>query len=373
MVRPVEPCPPAGDFIPARLGALSRPVLCVIIDTEEEFDWGAPFSRANRRVEALDWLHVGHRIFRRHGVKPAYLLDHPVASDPRSSEILGPWLAGDECVVGAQLHPWVTPPFEEVVCPANSFACNLPANLERRKLERLTQAVAGAVGARPVIYKAGRYGLDLRRERTLTDLGYAIDTSVVPNRSFAGVGGGPDYFGFPEVPFHYRPEGNLLYLPATSSMIGPLGQMLGRRHGRALFGRGMRRMHVPGALARSRLLERIMLTPEGNTLAEMCRLVDALRRNGRMVFTLSLHSPSFMPGGTSYAATPEAADALLGRVDGFLEHFLGRIGGVAMTPVELLGRIRDGAMMPPAPPGPWSTPSMMPPDTGLGAPGGLMR
>lgn len=342
--------PSAGDFVRAGLEALSRPVLCVVIDTEEEFDWGAPFSRHNRRVQALGWLHAGQRVFRRHGVKPAFLLDYPVAADPRSSEIFGPWLAADECEVGAQLHPWVTPPFEEVICPTNSFACNLPADLERRKLERLTEAVVEAVGMPPVIYKAGRYGLDVRRERTLTDLGYAIDTSVVPNRSFAGKGGGPDYFGFPEEPFRYRPEGRLLYLPATSAVIGPLGRLVGGRHGRAVFARGMQRMHVPGMLARSRLLERIMLTPEGNTLAELCRLVDALCRDGRKVFTLSLHSPSFMPGGTPYAATPQAVDALLGRIDGFLEHFLGRIGGVAMTPVELLGRIRDGAAVRAAPP-----------------------
>src|SRR3546814_4149526 len=36
---------------------------------------------------------------------------------------------------------------------------NLPPELEHAKLAALTEAIAGAFGARPVVYKAGRYGV----------------------------------------------------------------------------------------------------------------------------------------------------------------------------------------------------------------------
>ncbi|WP_198371311.1 polysaccharide deacetylase family protein [Roseomonas rosulenta] len=338
----------APCFLAADLAALDAPVLCVVFDTEEEFDWNAPFSRGNRRVEALTWLAAGQRVLRRFGIVPCYLLDYPVATAPRTPEIFGPWLAAGECLVGAQLHPWVTPPDEEVVCPFNTFPCNLPPDLERRKLEVLTDAVAAALGVRPAIYKAGRYGIDIRREGTIADLGYLVDTSVVPHRSFAGSGGGPDFHGFPEQPFWSSPARRLLYLPVTQSVVGPFGSLARGTHGRFLFGAAMSRLHVPGALARLHLVERIMLTPEGTSLAEMCRLADAMLRNGAKVFTLSLHSPSLMPGGTPYAATREDCEALLARMEGFLEHFFGRMGGRATTPLALhrlaLGEASDGAI-----------------------------
>lgn len=326
-------------FIPADLSALSGPVLCVVIDTEEEFDWNAPFARDNASVAALDWLGEGHRLFRRYGLQPAYLMDYPVATAPRARDIFGPWLAADECLVGTQLHPWVNPPFEEVVCPYHSFPCNLPPELERRKLEVLTAAVAEALGVHPVIYKAGRYGLDIRREDMLADLGYLIDTSVVPNRSFAGNGGGPDFFGYPEQPFWSSAERRVLYLPVSQSLVGPLRSAAQGSRGRVVFGPALRALHVPGILARARLLERIMLTPEGTSLAEMCRLADAQRRAGAKVFMLSLHSPSLMPGGTPYAASAAEVAGLLRRIEGFLEHFFGHMGGVPISPLALRRRI----------------------------------
>ena len=326
---------PAPPFIPADLSALDRPVLCVVIDTEEEFDWNAPFARGNASVEALGWLAEGHWMFRRHGVQPTYLLDFPIATAARAPDVFGPWLAAGECLVGTQLHPWVNPPFEEVVCPFHSFPCNLPPELEQRKLAALTEAVAQALGERPVIYKAGRYGIDLRREAMLSGLGYRIDTSVVPNRSFAGSGGGPDFYGYPEQPFWSSAERRLLYLPVSQSLVGPLRGLAHGRRGRMVFGPVPSALHLPGILARMHLLERIMLTPEGTSLAEMCRLADAQCHAGAKVFMLSLHSPSFMPGGTPYAASPAEVAALCRRIEGFLEHFLGRMGGVPITPLAL--------------------------------------
>ena len=95
---------------PIRLTDIDRPLLHVVVDTEEEFDWSAPFARSNTAVSGISGLHLGHSLFRRHGIAPAYLLDYPVASDQRAIDALGPWLEEGSCLIGAQLHPWVTPP-----------------------------------------------------------------------------------------------------------------------------------------------------------------------------------------------------------------------------------------------------------------------
>lgn len=324
-----------ATFIPASLAALDRPHLCVIIDTEEEFDWQGPFSRLHNRTESIACIHRGQAIFCRHGVQPAYLVDYPIADDPRAADVFGPWLAAGECLVGAQLHPWVSPPFEEVVCPYNSYPCNLEPDLERRKLELLTSRIVERLGIAPRVYKAGRYGLDISRERMLTELGYEVDTSVMPYRDFSGLGGGPDFFDYPDRPFRTAPGGRVLYLPVSQSLVGPLRHLGRGGLGRRIFGRISARLRIPGILARTRLLERIMLTPEGVSFDEMRRLVDAQLADGNRVFALSLHSPSFMPGGTPYARDEADVRTVLDRIECFLGDFLGRLGGRPTTPLAL--------------------------------------
>lgn len=330
-------------FHDAGSARLSRPHLCVVVDTEEEFDWAAPFSRRHTSVESMSFLARGQALFRRFGLVPAYLADYPVVDDPRSAEVLGPWLAAGECLVGAQLHPWVTPPHEEVVCPFNSYPCNLDRDLERRKLGGLTRRITERLGVVPRIYKAGRYGLDLRRGAVLAELGYEVDTSVMPFRSFAGLGGGPDFFGHPDRPFWTGVAPGVLHLPVSQGLVGPLRHLGRSALGPVLFGRAASRLRLPGALAQCRLLERIMLTPEGVSVEEMRRLVESQVRDGTRVFALSLHSPSFMPGGTPYARSESEVAALIGRLERFLEHFFGAVDGVATTPLALKAMLEAGA------------------------------
>jgi hypothetical protein len=340
--------PPRPAFLRAPLAGIDRPLLHVVVDTEEEFDWSAPFARSNTAVSSIGGLHRGHALFRRFGIVPAYLLDHPVAIDRLAADTIGPWVEEGSCLIGSQLHTWVTPPFEEVVCPFHSFPCNLTPDLERRKLQVLTDRITEALGVRPRIYKAGRYGLDVRREAMLRELGYVVDTSVVPYRSYAGLGGGPDFFGFPDQPFWLAPDRGFLYLPNTQSLIGPLRAMLGGRVASTIY-RGMGpRVRLPGLLARLRLLERISLTPEGVSLDEMCRLTEGLHALGHRVFALSLHSPSLMSGGTPYARTRAEADQLIERTERFLEFFFGKLGGQATTAIDLLHRFNPQAAAQPA-------------------------
>src|SRR3546814_6885075 len=103
-----------------------------------------------------------------------------------------PPLFRSACRNGTHLHPWVNPPFQEVVNATNSYPGNLPPELEHAKLAALTEAIAGAFGARPVVYKAGRYGVGPATAGILEALGYRIDVSVVPFTDFSD-DGGPDF------------------------------------------------------------------------------------------------------------------------------------------------------------------------------------
>jgi hypothetical protein len=323
------------DLVECDTRGRKRPLLCVIVDTEEDFDWRGPFSRKHVGVHSLQSLSRGHAIFRRFGLQPTYLLDYPVIDHASAADIFGPWQAAGECLIGAQLHPWVTPPHEEVVCAINSYPCNLDPGLQRRKLVALTDRIRGVLGVAPQIYKAGRYGLDLGFEPVLTELGYRVDTSVLPYRDTSGFAGGPDFYDYPERPFWTDPGRGLFYLPVTQSVLGPLRRVARTRLGRWIFSPAAAGLHLPGVLARTHLLERIMLSPEGASGSDMRRLTRAMYHAGHRVFALSLHSPSFVPGSTPYVRTQRDLEAFLGTIERFLGFFLGEMGGMATDPLAL--------------------------------------
>lgn len=316
-------------------------MLCVNVDTEEEFQWDKGFSKENTSTKSSRQLPVSHKLFRNYGIKPTYLVDYPIISDPQTTEMLRDWALAEECLIGAQLHPWVNPPYDEVVCVQNSYLGNLNAAQEESKLNVLTQTITEAIGTAPRVYKAGRYGLDMRRSALLVEQGYCVDTSVTPYRSYTGAGGGPDFFGFPSQPFWRDARRDILFLPATVEMVGMLRHVGRKRISRHLFSNLASRLHVPGMLARMGLLERIMLTPEGVNETELLRLLDCMVADGYKMFCFSFHSPTLMVGCTPYTRNESELETFLRRIEVVLDHFFGKLGGVATDPMALYGRLRQ--------------------------------
>jgi hypothetical protein len=306
-----------------------RPQLAVVVDTEEEFDWRSPFARHNVATRSIAAQPLAHRIYDRWGVVPTYVVDYPVAADPAARDLLGRLRAEGRAEIGAHLHPWVCPPHEEELTAFNSYHCNLPADLERAKIETLTETVEAAFGARPTVFKAGRYGFGRSTAVTLAELGYQVDCSFVPHASFEA-DGGPSYHGTPDRPFWLDAQRQLLEVPMTSGFIGAFGSMGGRLP--ALFDSPRsRRLRVPGLLARTGLVARSALTPEGVSAAEQIRLIKALIGRGHSFFTLSYHSPSLAPGNTAYVRSEAELDVFLERIDTVLRVFAEELGGQFTT------------------------------------------
>jgi glycosyltransferase involved in cell wall biosynthesis len=318
---------------PAPMDALARPHLCVVVDTEEQFDWQGPFSRHNVAVSAIGALPLAQTLFARYGLRPAYLLDHPIVTSPLGRDLIGGWRAAGLCEIGAQLHAWVNPPHVEEVSVANSFAGNLPPGLERQKLEVLTDGIAEAFGEAPRIYKAGRYGLGPSTATTLERLGYAVDTSVLPHTDLR-FKLGPDLRCFGPQPFLFGEARQLLQLPVTRGFIGHAPAL-----GAAIFplveGEAALPSRARGALARTGVVDRVTLTPEGISLAQMKALTRALMARGQRVFVMSFHSPSLEPGHTPYVVDAATRAAFLARIEAYLEFFFGELGGAATTPLAL--------------------------------------
>lgn len=306
------------------------PLLLVTIDTEEEFDWSAPFSSRENSVANLRHQVPAQKIFEQFGIKPIYLVDYPVANQADGYGPIKEFYQDGQCVVGTHLQSWVNPPYEETVTYQNSYPGNLPASLEREKLRVLTDTISENLDVQPQCYRAGRYGIGDSTADSLIGLGYETDLSVVPRVDFSAEGG-PNFSSLDAHPFWFGQDGALLEIPISSAYVGPLTP-LGPKIFNALAGRRGQALHLPGMLARTRLLELIRLTPEGITLDELKKLATTMLATGHRVFCMSYHSPSLMPGNTPYVNDEAELQEFLDRIRLFIDFFVNELGGSGTTP-----------------------------------------
>jgi hypothetical protein len=277
-------------------------------DLEEEFDWGRPLSRDEIATTAVAVLPEANRRFATRGLVPTYMVDWPVAACPIGAAAVAEMLAAGECDIGAQLHPWVNPPHDEIVTGRNSFVGSLPAPLERAKIAALTEKLTEAFGQRPLSYRAGRYGIGANTARSLVAEGYRMDVSVRALFDYSAEGGA----NFTEHPiWPYWLENGLLEVPLTACLTGALSGTPSL----------LRRKSLQGPLSRSRLLNRVPLTPEGVTLREAKHAIEVLLDRGTDLFSLSFHTPSVVPGHTPYVRDQSDLATFWGWWDGVFDLF----------------------------------------------------
>ena len=282
--------PPASAHIALPAGFGRR--FAIFADAEEEFDWHSPFRREAVGTTAISALPAANDRFIAAGCKPTYLVDWPVIDTPASAAIMRSMVADDRCDIGAQLHPWVNPPFDEDVTAHNSYLGNLPRDLQRAKLHALSERIADATGIRPTVYRAGRYGIGPHTAALLDEAGYQLDVSVRALFDYSKQGG-PDFSRHPVTP--WRVTEHLCELPLTTAFTGTL-----RRFPRVYSGT------IGGVLSRTGMIERVPLTPEGVPLADALTAIERLLDDGHQLFSLSFHTPSVVPGHTPYVR--DAAD-----------------------------------------------------------------
>lgn len=324
---------------PIKLDESVQPMLLVVVDTEEEFDWSAPFSRDALSTSNMREQHRAQAILDRHEAVPLYVIDYPVANDGWAAGWLRETMQDRRCEIGAHLHSWVTPPFEERVCPANSYGCNLDPALERAKIASLTDTIEAAIGERPVYFRTGRYGAGLETFAALHALGYRCDLSVAPHSSFSG-DGGPAFYGWTNDPFWYGGSGALLGMPVTTGFSG-VASGLGPWAAPMLDAPVARRLHMPGMLRALGLLDRSRLTIEGVSTDALRRLMASLVGSGQRLLTLSYHSASLLHGATVYARTEAERDTLLACLDDTLAFFTKSLGGRLVAVSEAESVIRN--------------------------------
>ena len=325
-----------GKKSPVKLSADAKPKLIVVIDTEEEFDWNAPADRTATGVSAMDSIYRVQDIFDSYGITPCYVIDYPVVSQEEGNRALKQIHKDGRCEIGAHLHPWVSPPLKEEMTPKNTFPGNLPLELEREKLLILRNKIAEEFEFQPTIYKAGRYGVGANTAAILDDLGFEIDLSLCPPVDYSSALG-PDFSQCHAQPFWFGLDDNLLEIPVSGAFVGWGGGLMNPLYNFAMH---FKKFKLPGIFSRLSLVDRLMLSPEGFTSKDHIKLTDFLYKQGVRTFTWSFHSPTVVPGHTSYVQSEAQLKEFLATFNTYFDYFFNELGGEASTPTQLRDHLR---------------------------------
>jgi hypothetical protein len=325
-------------------------IVIVSIDTEED-NWHR--TRSGVTVENIGELRGLATFCDRLGVRPTYFTTYQVAIDPRAADTLREISAGGRAEIGAHLHPWNTPPLDEAFVPRNSMLKNLPADLQRAKLGRLTAALEQTFGFTPRAFRAGRYGLGRDIVAALVAGGYRVDSSVSPFIDLASRDDGPSFVGAPMAPYYLSPDrevtepapvGTLLEIPLSYGYSrGPFGFWDPAR--RFLESPPWRALHLAGLAARVGIVKRLALTPEDTSVPDMLTLSRRLLEHGVPHLQVSWHSPTLKAGLSPFARTAADVARLYSSIESYVDG-LSRIAHVTFATVSEAAAAFAGQPMP---------------------------
>jgi hypothetical protein len=321
----------------------SRPALLVAIDTEGDNQWSAD-ARRHQTFENLYALGRLHDFFERHGVRPTYVITHPVATDARSAEVLRALLRRGTCEVGAHHHAWETPPCTAADIARHPYAMSLPLDQFDAQLRSLTDAIAGGIGVRPVSYRSGRFGLSASHVSSLERAGYLVDSSVAP-LFYEPHKHGPDFVGAPLHPYFLSYDdatragtSDLLELPISAALNRRVPAFAERWYARA-----------PSPYMTKRVLRWLRvahvrwLRPSYSSADEMIGLARQLVARGAPILNLLFHSSEAIAGGSPYNRTEAELAAFFDRLSKVLTVATRDLHADAMTFAEYRARFMGAA------------------------------
>jgi hypothetical protein len=264
-----------------------------------------------------------------------------VATNNQAVKILKPILDSNRCEIGTHLHPWNTPPIEEVVNEQNTMLNNLNRELQYKKLQNLHQKIIDNFHLTPKSFRAGRYAIDVNMAKNLIEFDYKVESSITPFFNWSA-SYGPDFSNFSRIsPYKFSPNnilntngsGKLLEVPLTVGFRQSnfnLANAVYQKLNKIPF----KYFRLQGVLYHLHLLNRIRLSPEGYTLSEMCSLVRNLIKKNIKILNITFHSNSLLPGCTPFVSSEKERDNFLQKMLNLIDYLI-RSGFKSITLSEI--------------------------------------
>jgi len=289
------------------------------IDTEGDNQWN---HGCDLTIENIKYVPRFQNFCDKFQIKPTYLVTSEICENTLAKEIFTDYLSTGRAEIGAHLHSWTTPPFQDIVGyrsndKYHAFAYELPKDLLTEKIENLTNLIETSFGERPRSFRSGRYGFNEEIARILAENLYLVDSSVTPFVNWSAIQGIPGGSGGPDflenTPFPYRyyfGNSSLLEIPITILPTKfPLNRNLNlsrhyfRHVDKNLFLKMFRRLFFSD--------QPLWLRPHRwMNIGLFDELLNEALRKKLPYVVMMFHSSELMPGCSIYRPDPESVEDL---------------------------------------------------------------
>lgn len=264
-------------------------------------------------------------LFDKYNVKATYLLSPEILMDEKSVDVLKGF--GDSVELGTHLHAeFIEPQANFASETTKEFQCNFEPEIEKAKLENLTNLFIRTFGYQPLSFRAGRFGMSKKSLKFLQDLGYAVDSSVTPDALHRNSKSNKivNYFGAPYQPYFpsevdYRKKGDMSILQVPVTLMNPklfkLPLWLKRR---IVLDKSYQ--HILFNYA-TNFSKPTWLRPTYSDLETMKRVTNSMiEKSGSndVYLCMMFHSNEFEVGMSPYSLDEEAVSKILTRLDTYL-------------------------------------------------------
>jgi len=283
--------------------------LVVTIDTEED-NWG-DYTNTSFGIENIRRIPSLQKTFDEYNIRPTYLVTYPVATNKESVKILKDILQQGKCEIGMHCHPWSTPPFKEERNSHNSMMCNLPYDLQYKKMNELHKVIGRNIGIDAKTFRAGRWGYNAHTAVVLQKLSYRVDTSITPFTDWSEYYG-PNYFKItpksywfnaPEI-FTSVQKSEMVEIPATIGYLQDNYELCNLID-RLLTSRLGRKFRMKGLLSKMKLINKVWLSPENSHSNQMIKLTKVMLKKKYRIVNMFFHSTSLQGGLSIFVKTIE--------------------------------------------------------------------
>lgn len=244
----------------------------ITIDTEGDNLWewkeGMPLGTKN-----TDFLPRFQNLCNKYDFIPTWFCNWEMVNDSGFVSFAKENLKNGKCEIGMHLHAWNTPPYYELPRGENSglsYLIEYPVDVMREKVISMTNLIMEKFEKKPLVHRAGRWGMNDDYFRILHELGYIADCSVTPYVDWkTSVGQTPHFAG----PDYSKEE------PMISNRQGiieiPVTTLWSEEENRAFW-----------------------LRPNRKNLDEMLYLIEQYVHSDCDYLMFMLHSSEMMPGGS---------------------------------------------------------------------------
>lgn len=273
-----------------------RKYFIITVDTEGDNGWS--WHRGDKiTTQNANFVKPFQELCDKFNFKPVYLTNYEMACDNEFLSMLAEWEKDGRCEIGIHLHAWNNPPDYELNSQfsGQDYLIEYPEEIMREKFSNLYNLLVERVGHPIYSHRAGRWAMDNRYFKILSEYEIKVDCSFTPGinwvTSLGQSRGGSDYSNVGRNPMFI---GNILEIPVTIRDV--------RAVGKGRLKHKMKTLLIP---------HKVWCRPSMYSLNEIKRMVDIVYNDTSTDYIqFMIHSSELMAGGSPYFRTSKDVEKL---------------------------------------------------------------